>query len=65
MKDELDKNFSSFVQSKILFSLADPRKSNALKAIVNKIVLREASEKGNLPSTMKGESPLQLCLDDF
>lgn len=61
--DELDQNFSSLVQSEVLFSLTDPGQMKALKALVNKSVPQEAFEKGNLVSTRKGESPLQVCLD--
>lgn len=34
--EELDKNFSSLVQSQVLLSMTEPSKMNALKALVSK-----------------------------
>ena len=43
--DELDKNFTSLVQSKALLSLTQPNKMNALKALVNKSISNEFVKK--------------------
>lgn len=39
--EELDKSFSSLVQSKVLLSLTEPSKMNALNALVNKGIPNE------------------------
>lgn len=44
--DELDKNFTSLVESKALLSLTQPDKMNALKALVNKSTSSENVKKG-------------------
>lgn len=46
MVEQLDKDFTSLVQSKALLSLTQPNKMNALKALVNKKnVLNENNAK--------------------
>lgn len=55
LMDELDKNFSSLVQSQMLTSLTDPGKMNALKSLVNKGVPGQ-QVRVNLPVTKKTEA---------
>lgn len=43
--DELDKNFTSLVESRALLSLTQPDKMNALKALVNKSISSENVKK--------------------
>ncbi|KAI4357990.1 hypothetical protein L6164_001901 [Bauhinia variegata] len=51
--EELDKNFTSLVQSKALLSLTEPSKMNALKALVNRNIPNEHSNKENLSAIQK------------
>lgn len=50
--EELDKNFTSLVQSEALLSLTRPDKVNALKALVNKSIPNEYMKKDDV-STMQ------------
>lgn len=43
--EELDKSFSSLVQSEVLLSLTEPSKMNALKALVNKGIPNEHAKR--------------------
>ncbi|KAI4379202.1 hypothetical protein MLD38_005529 [Melastoma candidum] len=65
LMDELDKNFSSLVQSEALLSLTDPGHMKALKALVNKSLPQDALEKDNMSSSTKGESTLQDVPDAY
>ncbi|XP_022776704.1 nucleolar protein 14-like isoform X2 [Durio zibethinus] len=56
LMDELDKNFTSLVQSKVLLSLTEPGKMNALKALVNKGVPNEHVEKEDLLVAQRAET---------
>ena len=52
--EELDKTFSSLVQSEALLSLTEPGKMNALKALVNKDIPNERLiNDGKKPETFK------------
>ncbi|TYI34267.1 hypothetical protein ES332_A04G189700v1 [Gossypium tomentosum] len=53
LMDELDKSFSSLVQSQALLSLTEPGKMNALKALVNKSIPDEHVKKEELAVTQK------------
>lgn len=46
--EELDKNFTSLVQSEALLSLTRPDKVNALKALVNKSIPNEYMKKDDV-----------------
>ncbi|KAJ7943307.1 nucleolar protein 14 [Quillaja saponaria] len=54
--EELDKKFTSLVQSDVLLSLTDPSKMNALKALVNKSIPNEISNKGSSSSNRRTEN---------
>ncbi|XP_059648722.1 uncharacterized protein LOC132294765 [Cornus florida] len=62
--DQLDKDFSSLVQSEALLSLTQPNKMNALKALVNKSISNEYLKKneGSAPGNIDS---LQLDKPDF
>lgn len=60
LMDELDKSFSSLVQSKALLSLTEPGKMNALKALVNKSIPDEHLKKEELAVTQKAETNNQV-----
>lgn len=60
--EELDKNFTSLVQSEALFSLTEPGKMNALKALVNKSIPNEQRKKDESSRTQKIETINQVCL---
>ncbi|KAK1551874.1 hypothetical protein Q3G72_006333 [Acer saccharum] len=58
LMEELDKTFSSLVQSEALLSLTEPGKMNALKALVNKDIPNERLiNDGKKPETFKQEQP--------
>ncbi|KAK0573762.1 hypothetical protein LWI29_013162 [Acer saccharum] len=58
LMEELDKTFSSLVQSEALLSLTEPDKMNALKALVNKDIPNERLiNDGKKPETFKQEQP--------
>ncbi|KAI9169402.1 hypothetical protein LWI28_011879 [Acer negundo] len=58
LMEELDKTFSSLVQSEALLSLTEPGKTNALKALVNKDIPNEhLINDGKKPETFKQEQP--------
>ncbi|KAG6708692.1 nucleolar protein 14 isoform X1 [Carya illinoinensis] len=65
LMDELDKNFTSLVQSEALLSLTEPGKLNALKALVNKSVPNEKKKKDELSSTQKTENFSQDQPDSY
>lgn len=65
LMDELDKNFTSLVQSKALLSLTQPSKMNALKALVNKSVPNEYLKKDELSATRSVESINQEKPDSY
>ena len=58
--EDLDKNFTSLVQSQVLLSLTEPGKMNALKALVNKSVPNEHVKKEELPVTQRAETYKQV-----
>lgn len=58
--EELDKNFTSLVQSQVLLSLTEPGKMNALKALVNKDISTEHLKKDNIPVTKNLEAVRQV-----
>lgn len=55
--EDLDKTFSSLVQSKVLLSLTEPSKMNALKALVNKDIPSEHVKKDD----QKVDTSKQVC----
>ncbi|TXG56664.1 hypothetical protein EZV62_017977 [Acer yangbiense] len=58
LMEELDKTFSSLVQSEALLSLTEPGKMNALKALVNKDIPNEhLINDGKKTETFKQEQP--------
>ncbi|KAK8486391.1 hypothetical protein V6N13_005204 [Hibiscus sabdariffa] len=59
LMEELDKDFTSLVQSKVLLSLTEPGKMNALKALVNKSVPDEHVKKEELPVSQRAETSKQ------
>lgn len=62
---ELDKNFTSLVQSEALLSLTEPGKMNALKALVNKSILNEQRKKDEPFTSQKNENLNKvLCSDE-
>jgi nucleolar protein 14 len=58
--EELDKNFTSLVQSEALLSLTEPGKMNALKALVNKGIPNEQRKKDESCRTQKIETINQV-----
>lgn len=60
LMDELDKSFTSLVQSKVLLSLTEPGKMSALKALVNKVTPNEDVKKDELPVTQRTENFKQV-----
>ncbi|KAK8613919.1 hypothetical protein V6N13_101670 [Hibiscus sabdariffa] len=60
LMDELDKNFTSLVQSQVLLSLTEPGKMNALKALVNKSVPDEHVKKEELPIAQRAGTSKQV-----
>ncbi|KAJ6891366.1 nucleolar protein 14 isoform X2 [Populus alba x Populus x berolinensis] len=56
LMEELDKSFTSLVQSQALSSLTEPGKMNALKALVNKDIPNEHVKKDELPVIQKPET---------
>ncbi|OMO72084.1 Nucleolar protein 14 [Corchorus olitorius] len=65
LMDDLDKNFTSLVQSQALLSLTEPGKMNALKALVNKGVPDENVKKEQLPVTHRAETSKQEQPDSY
>lgn len=58
LMEELDKSFSSLVQSEVLLSLTEPSKMNALKALVNKGIPNEHVKRDDQNmETSKQEQP--------
>ncbi|KAJ0094969.1 hypothetical protein Patl1_16643 [Pistacia atlantica] len=58
LMEELDKNFSSLVQSQVLLSMTEPSKMNALKALVSKDIPNEhAKLDGQKIDTLNQEQP--------
>jgi len=60
LMEELDKNFSSLVQSEALLSLTEPGKMSALKALVNQSVPKEPLKITKLSATEKAETFAQV-----
>lgn len=58
--EELDKSFSSLVQSQKLVSLTEPRKMNALRALMNKDLPSEQLKKDNIPVAQNAETYEQV-----
>lgn len=58
--EELDRNFTSLVQSEALLSLTEPNKMNALKALVNKSISNEQSAKDHLSASQTMNNSLQV-----
>ncbi|KAK6242607.1 hypothetical protein SCA6_007996 [Theobroma cacao] len=65
LMEELDKNFTSLVQSQVLLSMTEPGKMNALKALVNKGVLNEHLNKEELPVSQREEAYKQEQPDSY
>ncbi|GLT28770.1 hypothetical protein SLA2020_036780 [Shorea laevis] len=65
LMEELDKSFSSLVQSQKLVSLTEPRKMNALRALVNKDLPSEQLKKDNIPVTQNAETYKQDQPDSY
>lgn len=51
--DELDENFSSLVQSKVMISLTEPDKMNSVKALVNKSIPNEHVKEDEASAAMR------------
>jgi hypothetical protein len=62
--EELDRNFTSLVQSEALLSLTEPGKMNALKALVNKSIPIEQRKKDESSRTEKLETINQVWSPD-
>ncbi|KAL6986806.1 hypothetical protein U1Q18_043205 [Sarracenia purpurea var. burkii] len=58
---ELDRNFTSLVQSEALLSLTQPNKMNALKALVNKSISNEFVKKDVVFPTLNEETLRQFA----
>lgn len=58
--EELDKSFTTLVQSQALSSLTEPGKMNALKALVNKDIPDEGVKKHELLVIQKPETFKQV-----
>ncbi|GMJ03745.1 hypothetical protein like AT1G69070 [Hibiscus trionum] len=65
LMEELDKDFTSLVQSKVLLSLTEPGKMNALKSLVNKSVPVEHVKREELPVTQGAETSKQEQPDSY
>ena len=61
--EDLDKNFTSLVQSEALLSLTEPGKMNALKALVNKSIPNER-KNDNSSTTQQIENFNQVWSSD-
>lgn len=59
LMEELDKNFTSLVQSRALLSVTEPGKMNALKALVNKSIPTEQVKKDVFSATQNLETSNQ------
>ncbi|TKY45506.1 Nucleolar protein 14 [Spatholobus suberectus] len=57
--EELDKDFTSLVHSEALLSLTEPNKMNALKALVNKSISSEQSNKECISATRTMDASVQ------
>jgi hypothetical protein len=64
LMEELDRNFTSLVQSEALLSLTEPGKMNALKALVNKSIPIEQRKKDESSRTEKLETINQVWSPD-
>ncbi|KAL6969684.1 hypothetical protein U1Q18_029391 [Sarracenia purpurea var. burkii] len=62
---ELDRNFTSLVQSEALLSLTQPNKMNALKALVNKSISNEFVKKDVVFPTLNEETLQQDKPDSY
>uniref|UniRef100_A0A0R0F3T1 Nucleolar protein 14 n=1 Tax=Glycine max TaxID=3847 RepID=A0A0R0F3T1_SOYBN len=63
--EELDKDFTSLVQSEALLSLTEPNKMNALKALVNKSISNDQSNKDQMSATRTMDNSVQEKPDDY
>ncbi|KAG5095713.1 hypothetical protein JHK84_051301 [Glycine max] len=63
--EELDKDFTSLVQSEALLSLTEPNKMNALKALVNKSISNDQSNKDHMSATRTMDNSVQEKPDDY
>ncbi|TKY53739.1 Nucleolar protein 14 [Spatholobus suberectus] len=63
--EELDKDFTSLVHSEALLSLTEPNKMNALKALVNKSISTEQSNKECISATRRMDTSVQEKPDDY
>ncbi|KAF1866613.1 hypothetical protein Lal_00017997 [Lupinus albus] len=62
---KLDENFTEIVESKALLSLTEPNKMNALKALVNKPISNEKSNKDNLFASRTASHSQEDKPDDY
>lgn len=60
--EQLEKDFTSLVQSKVLLSLTQPSKMNALKALLNESNSDVSIKKDKLSATPNKESSKQVWL---
>ncbi|XP_012082545.1 nucleolar protein 14 isoform X2 [Jatropha curcas] len=65
LMEELDKSFTSLVQSQVLFSLTEPGKMNALKALVNKSIPNEHVKNDDMLGAQKPEAFRQEQPDSY
>ncbi|XP_030449265.1 uncharacterized protein LOC115671769 isoform X1 [Syzygium oleosum] len=65
LMEELDKNFTSLVQSEALLSLTEPGKMSALKALVNQSVPKEPLKITKFTATEKAETFAQDKPDTY
>lgn len=65
MIEQLDKNFTSLVQSEALLSLTQPNKMNALKALVNKSISSEHVKKDVVFSSQNKDALQQDKPDSY
>ncbi|KHM99344.1 Nucleolar protein 14 [Glycine soja] len=63
--EELDKDFTSLIHSEALLSLTEPNKMNALKALVNKSISNDQSNKDQMSATRTMDNSVQEKPDDY
>ncbi|KAG5061777.1 hypothetical protein GLYMA_02G003100v4 [Glycine max] len=63
--EELDKDFTSLIHSEALLSLTEPNKMNALKALVNKSISNDQSNKDHMSATRTMDNSVQEKPDDY
>ncbi|GAB4829018.1 hypothetical protein Ancab_018675 [Ancistrocladus abbreviatus] len=63
--EQLDKDFTSLIQSEALLSLTRPEKLNALEALVNQSIPKESTKKDNISISRKSDFSKQEKPDTY